>query len=113
MNIFPVRKSQPSLVFIAFLQAVGLAAYCSLIGLIIGSGDRIFGSLGSPLGPVLFLLLFVVSAIISALIVLGYPFLLFWEEKKTREALKLVLFTTFWLTFLVLLLILSLLFFKL
>ena len=47
----------------------------------------------------MFLVLFVVSALISALIVLGYPFLLFWEKKKTKEALHLVVCTTLWIAF--------------
>lgn len=96
--------SSLSLPFIGFLQAVGLVLYCGLIGLLIWNGEHVFGPINAPLGPILFLLLFVASALISALLILGYPFLLFWEKKKTREALKLVAYSTTWLTFFVLLL---------
>jgi hypothetical protein len=88
-----------SLGFIAFLQATGLVIYCSLIGLLFWQGENLFGPPFTFLIPAMFLVLFVVSAIISALIVLGYPFILFWEKKKTIEALKLVIFTAGWLGF--------------
>ncbi len=94
--------------FIAFLQALGLILYCSLVGLIIFQGNNWFGPLSSPFGPVLFLLLFVVSALISASLVLAYPFLILWEEKNTRKAIKLVIYTTLWLVLFVLLFLLLL-----
>ncbi|MBU1089113.1 hypothetical protein KKA02_04535, partial [Patescibacteria group bacterium] len=43
------------------------------------------------------LILFVVSALISALLTLGYPFILFWKKKQTVKAIKLVISTTIWL----------------
>ncbi len=97
-----------SLGFIAFLQATGLVIYCSLIGLLFWQGENLFGPPFTFLIPAMFLVLFVVSAIISALIVLGYPFILFWEKKKTIEALKLVIFTAGWLAFFTFLFILIL-----
>jgi len=103
----PFRKQKKlSLPFIAFLQALGLVVYCSLIGLLLWRGESLFG--GPPylfLGPALFLVLFVVSALISALAVLGYPFILFWEKKKTSEALKLIVYTIAWLILFILLVI--------
>lgn len=44
-------------------------------------------------GPVLFLILFVVSALICALLSLGYPVYLFWEKQQKTQALKLVAHT--------------------
>ena len=96
-NLF--KNTRLSLSFIAFLQAVGLIIYCSLIGLLFWQGNQWFGPVQGFLGPVLFLVLFVASALISALLVLGYPFILFWEKKKTGKALRLVLYTTAWLIF--------------
>lgn len=103
-NFFEEKKF--SLGFIAFLQALGLVFYCLLIGIIFWQGETWFGPIFSFVGPALFLVLFVASAIISALLVLGYPFILFWEKKKTFEALKLVIYTTAWLAFFTLLFIL-------
>lgn len=95
-----------SLCCVAFLQALGLIFYCGLIGLIFWQGNHWFGTVPNFWGPLLFLILFVASALISALIVLGYPFILFWEKKQTTKALRLVLCTTAWLTSFVLLFIL-------
>jgi hypothetical protein len=91
------RKKKFSLGFVAFLEATGLVLYCSLVGLLFWQGNNLFGPPFTFIGPAMFLVLFVVSAMISALIVLGYPFVLFWEKKKTSEALKLVIYTAGWL----------------
>jgi len=105
-NLF--KNTRLSLSFIAFLQAVGLIIYCSLIGLLFWRGNQWFGPIQGFSGPVLFLVLFVASALISALLVLGYPFILFWEKKQTTKALRLVLCTTTWLFFFTLLILLIL-----
>lgn len=106
------NKNKASLSFIAFLQAAGLVIYCCLIGLFFWQAERLVGPPFTFLGPTLFLVLFVVSALISALIVLGYPFFLFWEKKKTSEALRLVFQTVGWLAAFVVLLIFLLFAFK-
>jgi len=93
------KKEKFSLGFIAFLQALGLVVYCSLVGLLMWQGEKWFGPPFFFLGPVLFLVLFIASAMISALLILGYPFILFWEKKQTLEALKLVIYTIAWLIF--------------
>lgn len=86
-----------SVPFIGFLQAFGLTAYCGLIGLVVSNGNTWFGPLGTPFGPVLVLSLLVVSVLICALIAGGYPFLVFWNKKNTKEALTLVAYTAGWL----------------
>ena len=97
-----------SLGFIAFLQAVGLVVYCSLVGLLIWRGEKWFGPVTSFFGPVLFLVLFVVSALICGFLALGYPIYLFWEKKQRTQALKIAAATTAWLLFFVCLFILIL-----
>ena len=94
-----LRKKKFSLGFIAFLQATGLLVYCGLVGYLMWQGENWFGPPYIFLGPVLFLILFVASALISAFLILGYPFILFWEKKKTLEAIKLVAYTIAWLVF--------------
>jgi hypothetical protein len=90
----------PSLGFIAFLQATGVVLYCGLIGFAVLNGNRWFGPTPpSFLNPLLFLTLFIFSAVLCSLIFLGYPFMLFWEHKKTREALRLVFYSSAWLFF--------------
>lgn len=84
-------------------QALGVAIYCSLVGLIFWRGDKWIGSPGFA-GPVMVLILFVVSALICALIVFYKPYNLFFKDKK-RQAIDLVLSTTAWL-FVILILLL-------
>jgi len=98
--------------FIGFLQSLGLSLYISLIALVIWNGETWFGRIGNFLGPILFLSLFVVSAIICALIALAYPFIVFWDRKNTKEAMKMVFYTAGWLTFFVLLFLASLVIFQ-
>ena len=88
------RLSSP---FIGFLQALGLTLYCSLVGIIMWQGNNWFGQMNNLLGPVLVLSLLVVSALICALIALGYPFLVFWDKKNTKGALMLIGYTIGWL----------------
>lgn len=105
-NLF--KKKKWSLGFIAFLQALGLVIYCILVGLLFWQGETWFGPPFFFLGPTMFLVLFVASALISALLILGYPIILFWEKKQTTEALKLVIYSTAWLLFFTSLIILTL-----
>ena len=86
-----------SLPFIAFLQALGLSIYCALVGIIFSNGDTWFGNMDNAVGPFAMLLLLVVSAIICALIALSYPFIVFWDKKNTKQALRLVFYTAGWL----------------
>ena len=88
-----------SLGFISFLQALGLIIYVSLIGLLIWKGNTIFGPVNTFLGPTLFLLVFVLSAVVCGLLFGYYPFILWWEQKETKKAIKVVFYTTGWLVF--------------
>ena len=92
-----VEKKKWTLGKIAFYQAFGFITYAGLVSLILWNANKLFGNVTNFWGPLLFLTLFVFSALISALIVLGYPFILFWEKKDTMNALKLVIKTAEWL----------------
>jgi len=94
---------------IGFLQALGIILYCSLVGVIFWKGNEIFGPMNNLLGPVVFLSLFIASALISSLIGLGYSVILFWEKHQARRALKLVTFTAAWLAAFVILSLVTLL----
>ena len=80
------------------IQALGVTLYCSLIGLLFWKGNEIFGNTPNYAGPVAFLILFIVSALICAAIVFSHPYKLFFEDKK-KDAADLVLYTTGWLFF--------------
>jgi hypothetical protein len=81
---------------IALLQAVGLISYCGIVALVFMSGNKWFGPM-SWWGPLLFLVLFVVSALVSALITLGYMVYLIWDRKQVKEGLRVVTYTALWL----------------
>jgi hypothetical protein len=87
-------KSLPKL---AFFQALGLATYCSLIGLLMSYGDTIFGKAPNYFGPLLALLLMCTSALICGLIALYNPIILIFKKKKPILALRLITYTVLWL----------------
>jgi hypothetical protein len=104
-------KEKTSLGLISFLQALGLAFYCGLVATLFWKGNRLFGEDPNYWGPVLFLVIFTTSALVSALLVLGYPFFLFWQKKQTQKAIKLVAYTAIWLLVFILLGLLLAIFF--
>ena len=62
------------------LSALGVFVYVFLISLIMNNGSRIFGEVDNELiAPVLFLLLFVFSALVTSSLVLAKPIMLFLE----------------------------------
>jgi hypothetical protein len=86
-----------SLTTVAFLQALGIFGYCALVAVIFWKGNEWFGNMNSYLGPVIVLTLLSVSVLICGLLAFGYPVVLFWEEKKTKTALRLIFLTSCWL----------------
>lgn len=82
---------------VAFFQSFLLLAYITFVGLLMWKGNDLFGEMPSLLGPLLFLTLFSFSVMICGILTLGYPFVLFWMEKKPEKALQLVLKTALWL----------------
>lgn len=75
-----------------FLQALGVTAYCAIIGLIFWQGNNIFGKLPNFFGPVVFIMLFSTSALICGLLVFYKPYKLFLAGKK-KEAVDVVVTT--------------------
>lgn len=102
------RLDEMSLRKASFVQALSLSVYCSLVGLVIYQGERVFGRMANFWGPLTFLILFCTSALMSALLTLGYPFIVFWVQKKPKKAISLVSYTTGWLLLLLMLLMLTL-----
>ena len=60
-NYIQNRSDEMNFIKIAFLQAAGLVGYCGLVALIFKYGNNWFGPM-SWWGPLLFLVLFVMSA---------------------------------------------------
>lgn len=82
--------------FLGFLQASGLVVYIGLVAYFFTLGP-LFSKIDTMkfYGPILMLLLFILSAVISALLVLGRAGVLFWN-KNYREAFNLLGWTLGW-----------------
>lgn len=89
-----------------FIQALEVTLYCLAVGLFIWQGEKIFQKANYFLAPVLFLVLFSVSALICGLLVFYRPYKLFFAEKK-KEAIDSVIATTAWLFFFMVLIMLT------
>ncbi|MFH1183030.1 MAG: hypothetical protein V1690_02080 [Candidatus Moraniibacteriota bacterium] len=91
-------KNNPKLVALA--QAAGLTAYVMLVALFMQSLQSWFGSQKDDpiLSPMIFLLVFIISALVSASIMLAYPAILFFRGKR-KTAMKIVLQSIGWLVF--------------
>lgn len=84
------------LVKYSLIHSLGVFAYISLVSWVMQNGERLFGKANNVFGGVAVLLLFVVSATVVGLLVLGKPALLYLDGKKT-EALKMFFYTLGWL----------------
>ena len=81
------------LIIRALLSALGVATYVFLVSFALNNASRIFGQEDNKLfAPVFFLLLFVLSALITGSLILAKPVMLFIEGAK-KEAIKLLFYT--------------------
>ena len=85
-----------NLVLKSFLQAILTFAYVLIVVEIMNNGEKIFGKANGLLGGAAILMIFVVSAALCGLLVLGKPIMLYLDNQK-KEALKLIYFTIAWL----------------
>ena len=96
------------------LRSLGHAAlvflYISGVAWILFNGERIFGDIKNFLGPVLVLLLFVISATIVGALVLGRPALLYFSGSRA-EAFKFLGYTLVWI-FIIIIFVLAFNFWK-
>lgn len=92
------------LLFYAIINSLGVFAYTIGVWWVMSNAPRIIGPMESFWGPVAFLLLFVLSATVVGLLVLGRPAYLYFNGAK-REGVKLLLYTLSFL-FLIILIVL-------
>ena len=79
------------------LNAFLAVAYISLVAVIMSNGDKIFGSGPDTfVAPIIFLLIFVISAAVTGDLIIGRPALLYLDNQKS-EARKLFKFTVLFL----------------
>ncbi len=88
--------SKFSIPFLAFLQASALVTYIILISFFFNFVTPLFQKETTEFyAPIIMLLLFVFSALISGVMILGRAGILFWE-KKYKESFILLGWTTVW-----------------
>lgn len=74
------------------LHGVAVAVYVYLIVLLLGNGEAMFGRLNGTTGPLVFLLLFVLSAAVVGSLVFLHPLYMFMDGKK-KESVRLLGYT--------------------
>lgn len=78
---------------LAVLNSAGVAAYIFLVAIFINNASKIFGPVDNKLiSPVVFLLLFVFSALLTGFLILGKPVMMYLDGQK-KEGVKLLLMT--------------------
>lgn len=87
---------QNKIIIRGFLSALGVVLYIALVASLMFHGQALFGDGKSILIPIAMLLLFVVSACVTGLLVLGKPAELYLDGSK-KEALRTLFTTIGWL----------------
>ncbi len=80
--------------WLSAVQALGVSIYCLMVAFLMTHAQSFIQN--EVKGGAMFLLLFILSAIITSLLVFGKPYKLFFAGKK-NEAIELVAFTAAWL----------------
>ena len=89
-----MKKSE--LAKISLVNSLLTTIYIVAVAYVMQNGDKIFGKMDNWLGPVAFLLLFVLSAAVVGGLILGKPLRWYLNGKKT-EAYTLFVYTVGWL----------------
>jgi hypothetical protein len=88
---------KPSPAFLGFLQATGVAVYLVLIAVFFANAQYWVDTTKAEFyAPIMMLLLFMISAVITATLVLGKAGVLFWN-KQYKEAFTLLGWTLGWM----------------
>ena len=85
-----MKKSK--LITYALSYSFGAFLYTTLVTIILYNGNNWFGKANSFLMPLALLMLFVISATIVGLLILGRPIILYLNNSK-KEATELLLYT--------------------
>ena len=86
------KEENKKLVYPSILNSLGVLAYVSLVALFMNNAQKIFGKNDNIITGVIFLMIFILSALITGSLVLGRPILLYLDGKKV-EGVKLLFYT--------------------
>ena len=99
--------NKQSIVKYSFIHAISATAYISLIVFFMNNAEKFLGPVQKPLGGLLFLLIFVVSAGTMGMLVFGRPIMWYLDGKK-KEGVILAISTLACLAIFAIVLFLSL-----
>jgi len=100
-------KNQQHPAVIGLLESLGLTAYIGLVAVLMQQLDKIVAPYGSVyVGITFVLMLFVLSALVSGSIILGYPILLA-KDGKIKMGMQIVGYSMLWMFVIMLLGLLS------
>jgi len=94
----------------SLINALGVLVYVSIVAFLIFNGEHIFDNKPSFLIPLFMLLLFIISASVTGLLVMGKPIHLYLSGLK-KEAFILLFTTLVWLVLFIIVIITGLLLF--
>ncbi|HNW96261.1 MAG TPA: hypothetical protein PLQ44_00850 [Candidatus Paceibacterota bacterium] len=94
----------------SLINALGVFAYVSIVAWLIFNGEHIFDNKPSFLIPLFMLLLFIISASVTGLLVMGKPIHLYLSGLK-KEAFILLFITLAWLIIFIIVIITGVLLF--
>lgn len=80
----------------SFVHSGGVLVYIAIVATIMNNSERLFGQMTGYLGPIAFLLLFTLSALVVGALILGKPLILYLDGHK-KEAIALLGATAGWL----------------
>ena len=80
------------LIFWAVIDSLGVLVYSSAIAFVMFNGEKLFGKADNFTGPLMILLLFVVSAVVTGALFLGRPIYLYLSGFK-KEGIQLFFYT--------------------
>jgi hypothetical protein len=86
----------PKLLPQGLINALSTFIYTGAVAWLMFNGEQFFGKATSFVMPLALLLLFVVSAAVTGLLMVGKPILLYLDGAK-KEAVKLLFYTLSWL----------------
>ena len=81
---------------VSLLNSIGTLVYIALVATLMSNAEQIFGKMNDVLGPVTFLLLFTLSALVVGILILGRPIMLYLDGKK-KEAVQMLFGSMGWL----------------
>ncbi len=88
----------------SLINSLGVVVYVALVSTVMQNGEKTFGEMKNYVGPMAFLLLFVFSALVTGLLILGRPVYLFLDS-VSKEAVKMLIYTVGWMFVIIILML--------